>query len=142
MRDGLWGSRLAWLLTFGGGIVLWGLLFGWGEDVLFGGGLAVLVSAGVSLLLYRRKAARGEVESEEDDVDWLARGSIAVWLAGSKRRYLATFTPTAPVVETADRHERRILETMRAVGMPPATLVPLDGEAPDDLDLVELPRRL
>jgi hypothetical protein len=33
-------------------------------------------------------------------------------------------------------------ETMRAVGMPPANLVPLDADAPEELDLVELPRRL
>jgi len=151
MRDGLWGYRLTWLLTFGGGVVLWGLLFGWDRNTIFGGALGMLAWILVGLLLDRGtgrhgkarhgKARRAEVERDEE-IDWLARGSIEVRLAGRKQRYLATFTPTAPAVETADRHERRVLETMRAVGMPPATLVALDADAPEELDLVELPRRL
>jgi hypothetical protein len=137
MGDGLWRDRVTWVLVFGVGAVVWGLLIAWNTSPI-GGGLTILVWTLASL---RSRRGTDEVVPDERS-DWLARGSVEVKLAGSKQRYLATFSDTEPAVESADRHERRILETMRAVGMPPATLVPLDADAPEDLELVELPRRL
>jgi hypothetical protein len=140
MGDGLWRDRVVWVLLFGVGAVAWGLLIGWNAWPI-GGGLTVLV--GTMARLRSRRPRRGTAEVVPDERgDWLARSSVEVKLAGSKQRYLATFSVTAPAVESADRHERRILETMRAVGMPPATLVALDASTPEEGDLVELPRRL
>jgi hypothetical protein len=142
VRRSIWVDRLIWALVFGTGVLAWGLLVGWSRDVLFGGGLFALLWATGYMLLFMRKVRRGEAKvSEGDEVDWMALGTVEIRIEGTKERYLANFTDAA-VVESMDRHERRVARTMQVAGMPPAVVSTLDANAPTTMEIVELPRAI